>query len=385
MDLIRNRYLVYPVLFVAFFFALDKIFLLPEVRDNFIQPGGMIYYRQRQEQLKKFKALACQAERDRRLVAVLGDSRSFALGQDMIKEERHRDIDLFNFSGPQAIPVYHLYIAEKLLQGGCLPDAILLGVAPDTMNQNSPVFVSPNLNFGVDARFIERYRTLIPTDVYDSYRGTRRFALAGLGFSLNEFLARVQGSLAAEKTEFGAEIALLEGTLGRGEGGARRALLEGILRSSLKNLTLYRFDQSQHRLVLDATRGAQYSWFGSMDDAELQEETRRLREFYLSRFAPSAEQMYFYERLLERAAEARVPVHVFWPRVNPHLRKVYAGEKQITNLWRAMQRVAAKHDASSIDLNRTEAAACRHYYDASHLSISCFPAITTFLLDRLSP
>lgn len=388
MDLLRNKFLIYPVLFVAALFVVDKLFLLPEVRDAFIQPGGMIYYRQRQEQLKTLRAQACDPERKGRLVAVLGDSRSFALGQDMIRQDRHREFSIFNFSGPQAMPVYHLYLAEKMLGGRCRPDVLLMGVAPDAMNRHSPVFVSPNLNFGVDEAFVERYRTLIPGDVYSAYLNTRRFALAGLGFNLNEFLIRVEGSLAAEKTEFGAEIALLEKTLQSGgtngdRSAGRRKLLEGILRSSQKNLSLYSFENSQHRLILDATRGAQYAWFGVMDDAELKRETERLQKYYLSRFVPSAEQMYFFSRTLRLARRAGVRVLVFWPRVNPHLNKVYQNEPQITALWDEMRRISEAHGADVVDLNREAGAACSHYYDASHLSISCFPDITAFLLDRL--
>lgn len=388
MDLLRNKYLTVPVLFVAVLFVLDKLFLLPEVRDAFIQPGGMIYYRQRQEQLKTLRARACAPDRKDRLAVVLGDSRSFALGQDMIRQERHRDVSIFNFAGPQAIPVYHLYLAERMLRGECRPDFILLGLAPDAMNQASPVFVSPNLNFGVDEAFVNAHRTFIPDDVYASYRNTRRFALAGLGFNLNEFLERIQGSLTAEKTEFGAEIMLLEKTLQSGgdsaaEGGARRKLLEGILRSNQKNLSLYSFEHSQHRLVLDATRGAQYSWFGSMSDEELRRETERLRKYYLSRFAPSAEQMYFYRSLLRRSENVGVRTLVFWPRVNPYLNKVYREEPQIQALWREMQRAAGAYGADIVNLNEEERTRCSHYYDASHLSISCFPDITAFLLDRL--
>ncbi len=384
MDLLRNKFLLYPILFIAVLFVLDKIFLLPEVRDNFIQPGGMIYYRQREEQLATLRTFACREDRKERLVAVLGDSRSFALGQDMIPRDRRDEFAIFNFSGPQAMPVYHHYLAEKMLVGNCRPDVLLMGIAPDAMNHNSPVFVDPNLNFGVDRAFIERHRALIPDDVYASYENTRRFALAGLGLSVGEFFERLEGSLAAEQTDFGMEINLLEKTIGSdNEDSARRQLLEGILRSNLKNLTLYRFANSQHRLVLDATRGAQYAWFGVMEDAELRKETDRLRDFYLSRFLASPEQLYFYEQTLALARRSGVQVLVFWPRVNPHLIEAYRGEPRIGTLWSEMDRIARLHGAKTIDLNGDERAACSEYYDASHLSISCFPVITEFLLNQL--
>ncbi|MCB1171432.1 MAG: hypothetical protein KDK25_13890, partial [Leptospiraceae bacterium] len=39
---------------LAFLFLADKIFLIPEVRDSFMQPGGMVYYRPRLHQLDRF-------------------------------------------------------------------------------------------------------------------------------------------------------------------------------------------------------------------------------------------------------------------------------------------------------------------------------------------
>ncbi len=77
----KATYLLWPIVFILALFLLDKLFLLPEVRDNFLQPGGSIYYRQRVEQLEIFRKAAPELRaRKFKVGVVLGDSRSFSIG-----------------------------------------------------------------------------------------------------------------------------------------------------------------------------------------------------------------------------------------------------------------------------------------------------------------
>lgn len=71
MDLITKRFLILPAVFIAVLFVLDKIFLLPEVRDHFIQPGGMMYYRQRARQVDLYNEFAKNPPPGTKLAVVL--------------------------------------------------------------------------------------------------------------------------------------------------------------------------------------------------------------------------------------------------------------------------------------------------------------------------
>ncbi|MBE7440505.1 MAG: DUF1574 family protein [Spirochaetales bacterium] len=349
---------------LATLFVLDKLFLLPEVRDNFIQPGGMIYYRQRARQIEPFRRFACE-HADSRVTLVLGDSRVFALGQDMLDKEDRRKWEIWNFAGPQAIPAYHYYLARKLIDTACPPRYLLLGVAPDSFNRNAAVFASPVLNFGTDGLFAEQEKTHIPAEALRAYAQTRRFALHGLGFSFNTFIVRLRGSLS-----------------GHGQSGPEDEL-SLIMEAPADSLLLYSLEHSPHRRVLDRLRGAQFAWIGQMSDDDLKEETRRLKEFYLSRFRVSPEQVYFFRRTVEIAERSGVKTLLFWPRVNPHLQKAYTEHPALQALWREMQILVARAGGSSVDLNQEDRARCESYYDASHLSATCFKDITPFLLEKL--
>jgi len=349
---------------LAGLFVLDKIFLLPEVRDHFIQPGGMIYYRQRARQIEPFRRFSCE-NRDSRVVLVLGDSRVFALGQDMLDKEERKDWEIWNFAGPQAIPAYHYYLARKLIDTACPPRYLLLGVAPDSFNRNAAVFASPVLNFGTDGVFVEQEKTHIPEEALSALATRRRFALHGLGFSLNTLVVRIRGSLAGHgQAEPVDEISL-------------------IMEAPADSLLLYSLEHSPHRRVLDRLRGAQFAWVGQMSDVELKEETRRLKDFYLSRFRVAPEQVYFFRRTVELAGRSGVKTLLFWPRVNPHLQQAYTEHPALQALWREMEYIVKQAGGSVVDLNLEEEARCESYYDASHLSATCFKKITPFLLEKL--
>ena len=385
MEPLRAPYLIYPVVFVVGLFLLDKIFLLPEVRSNFIQPGGMLYYAQRRQQIREFPKEIAALGRDQHVVVVFGDSRSFALGDLPAKFVKGPRWDVFNFAGPQAVPAYHAFLAERLFRGLRRPDYLLLGISPDAFNRNTGVFATPVLAYGVDAEWIEMSRTHIPLRDYEAYLSTRRFALAGMQFSMNELVRRTRGTLSGSGGLSPGELAALTNLMLDSRGldqkmGPLVALLQG---ASTPNLAQYSLERSPQAAILRMGRGAQYAWFGAAQDSALKQDTERLVSLYLQSFAYSAEQMYFYRRTLELAREAGVRVLVFQPRVNPHMVAAYRREPLIGGITKEIERVARQVGADFVDLNERPEANCKAFYDASHMSISCFPVITKFLLSRL--
>src|SRR5690606_14038665 len=97
-----------------------------------------------------------------------------------------------------------------------------------------------------------------------------------------------------------------------------------------EDLKYYNYYKSPHRTILNATGGAQLAWWGRMSDEKLKAETDQLVSLYLQRFVVSQEQMFFLERAMKRIKKAGGTAVVFWPAVNPHLRKVYEEEPAIS-------------------------------------------------------
>ena len=190
----KNKPLYILIGCIAFLFLADKVFLIPEVRDSFMQPGGMVYYRHRIHRLDLYRK-AMEKPSDKRRVVVLGDSRSFGIGTSMAQLAGKDDVEIWNFAGPQAVPAYHLFVLERILEADRKPDAIILGLSPDALGRNAGIFASPVLNYGVDSEFIESYRTQIPDRDLDTYANSRRFAVVGMQFSIRTLIRRIKGSL----------------------------------------------------------------------------------------------------------------------------------------------------------------------------------------------
>jgi len=377
MFLLKYRYLLFFPFLIFVVFLIDKIFLIELVRDHFIQPGGMLYYRQRKEQLNLLKKELPNIEKDgKRLIIVLGDSRSLGLGQEIANIIQQKQLEIWNFSGTQAIPAYHYYIAKKILKFA-KPDSFYIGISPDAFNRNAGIFASPVLNYGVDEEFIKNYRSLIPDTDYQVYKKTRRYALAGLQFSFRTFIKRLKGTLFQTDIEevlkkFHIDYSKLS--------LEEKKMLQVLYSFREENLDFYDYYKSPQRMLLNLTKGAQYAWFGRMNDNELKKETEKLKNLYLNQFVLSQEQLIFLELLLEEIHQNRSKAVVFFPRVNPYLRELYLKIPEIQFIKKRVEELSNQYNYPPVDFNDNNVLNCNDYYDASHLSVSCFPDVLKVLI-----
>ncbi|GIX41898.1 MAG: hypothetical protein KatS3mg129_1631 [Leptospiraceae bacterium] len=377
MFLIKKPHLLFFPLLIAGIFLIDKIFLLENVRDHFIQPGGMLYYRQRKEQLGILKKYILHNDNKKNtLIIVLGDSRSLGLGQEIANYIKKNELDIWNFAGPQAVPAYYFYIAKKIFKF-TKPDYFYIGISPDAFNRNAGIFASPVLNYGVDKEFIETYRTLIPDRDYTVYKKTRLYALAGLQFSFRTLIKRIKGSLfQTDIEEILKKFNINYNKLTLEE----KKILQTLYSFREENLSFYNYYKSPQRLLLNMTKGAQYAWFGKMNDNELKKETEKLKNLYLNQFIISQEQLIFLEFLLREIQKNQSKAILFFPRVNPYLREMYKEVPEIQFIKREITNKANQYNFPIIDFNDDKIINCNDYYDASHLSVSCFPDVLRVLL-----
>lgn len=385
MTLLRNKYLFWPLIFLFVLFSLDKLFLLPGVRDRFIQPGGMMYYRQRETQLETLRRDLRKAPSREKQIIVLGDSRSFAIGSVVAKFVGYPQYKVYNFAGPQALPVYHSYMAEQIFMKPERPGYLFLMVAPDSFNKNSGILFSPNMNWGLPAEYIERFRDKFPEKDYERYETSRRFALPGMQFSFKKLIERFHNTISSSGGGDGlAEMMMIARTF-KGAIDSRNMNEVVTAMAGVKNedLSVYSLEKSPYRKVLDYLGGAQYSWFGFMSDDKLREETERLTGIYLKRFEISEDQFFFLEKTLRHARDSGTKTVVFMPLLNPYLKKAYAETEVISAVKERIQKEAHRYGATYIDLNDVPEAACSQFYDASHLSINCFPDIVRVLMQTL--
>ena len=387
MNLYRHRFLFYPLIFFIALFLLDKIFLLPEARNNFIQPGGMLYYSQRESQIRKLRAHLARKKPGEKILVVFGDSRSFALGDYGFKMVGIHGVSVYNFAGPQALPAYHAYLAGRLFKGVNRPDYLLMGISPDGFNRQAGILASPVMNHGLSREFIDEYRSQFPKADYKTYESSRRYALAGMGFSMKTLIVRAKNTLFGSKKSGSIPLpAILAFTrqygvkMSPGDLAGIVKLLGGAAKNDLKRYSLKNSPQAE---MLGRGRGAQYAWFGRASAEKLKRDTDRLAGVYFRNFTVASEQFFFLEETLRRARAANIKTLVFRPRVNPYLLEKFKQLPLAHDIWRRVERISRSHGARALDLNRAPETSCSVFYDASHLSITCFPPITRFLARNL--
>lgn len=300
MYFLRAKYLLYPLFFLIVLFVADKIFLLPEVRRAFVQPGGAMYYYQREAQIETVKEKLPALNQTHRTLVVFGDSRSFsignlaaAVGETMMGYET-RGWRLYNFAAPQAVPAYHAYLAERLFQGppDRRPEYLIMGVAPDVFNRQSFQFADPVLKFGVSHEFVGRHRTHIPARDHEAYVTSRRYALVGMNFSLKTMFQRTVAEFQEPQPLPDTERFAMMGMMMSLQSGdqtpeAIRDIMENVgpyltamNDTQEEDWTLYSFEASPQRQLLDLAQGAQYVWSGAAGNRELRAETDRLVSLY---------------------------------------------------------------------------------------------------------
>ncbi|MBX7058106.1 MAG: DUF1574 domain-containing protein [Leptospirales bacterium] len=382
MDYLRSPYLLYPLMFSAALLLLDKLFLLPEVRDCFLQPGGMVYYRQRQGMLETLPE-KLRPSAGAGVAVVFGDSRSFAVSNWSLYATGDHRLSVYNFAGPQANLAYHAYLAERIFQGPLRPEILWLGLSPDAFNRNGFLFGDPVLKFGVDSTFVDQYRSEIPAPDLEVYESSRRFALPGMNFSFRALVRRLRGELQGEARYSPLVAQAQAGALMQGwqiPESQRAAFADAVFRPQRDSLEDYCYATNPERIRLDGANGAQFNWFGQADDKKLREESERLRKLYLNHFLVSQEQFFYFSKVLRRARQSGARIVVFWPRVNPYLQKAYAGEPAIAAVWRRVVQMTEAAGGAALNLNETGAMRCNLFYDASHMSYSCFPEVSALLL-----
>lgn len=382
------RYLLVPLFTLFALFVADKIFLIPEVRDQFLQPGGMVYYRQRMRQIDKFKAYARSKPSDTKLLVVMGDSRAFAIGNLPAHYIGRKEWRIYNFAGPQASPAYFDFLSRRLFVPDAKPGYLILEISPESFNRNSGILGSTVLNHGTSGDYVASVRTMIPRSDLESYANTRRFALYGLPFSFRDLVLRTRGTLFPQKvkTPFdGIPMEALTSGFREVYGPAiewQQGLMQSLTSAQKHNLDQYSIDRSHEVQFLDLMNGGQYVWYGTATDEQLKADTDRIAGLYLKRFQVSEEQVYFFLATLDRARDEGIRTVVYWPQVNPHLEELLAKDERISILKKRLTREALDRGARVFDLAEQKETRCRSFYDASHLSIQCFPAITGFLLDQ---
>lgn len=335
----KKKYIYYPLIYLFILFLVDKVFLLDYFQKEFLQDGNVIYYRQRHLLFERMKK---EVPKDpRKLAVAFGDSRAYAFSEKLLTNDYKKDWTVYNFSGPQAPPIYAFYWFEKMIQNNIKPDLVIFTISPEGFYDALRLVHQPVLRLGVDEEFVKRHWNDIPKEDRREYIIDKLIAFRSIEFDYKLFMSRLK-----------------EGELDQ-----------------------YDPEKNSHMAILNLFKGEQLAYTALVNDYKrLNKDARRMRKLYFSNFEVDQTQFTFTEKLLKLAKEHGITVFVTWPKVYKELRKEYEKEK-IRVVWQGkLKKLVQKYGMNFYNFNKITD--CDLFYDASHQSNLCFEEQINFLIEE---
>lgn len=331
----KINYIYKPVIFLFLFFVADKIFLLPYFKKEFVQSGNVVYYRQREMLLDRLQ----KRKSDKKLILAFGDSRAYAFSDLSLNDKLKEQWELYNFSAPQAAPVYSLFMLEKMIQNGVVPNAIFLVISPEGFDDKKGLIHSPFMKFGADINFIQKYWSDFPAKDRREFMMDNLFAVAGVEFDINLLLSR-----------------LLSGELNQ-----------------------YNKIYNKNIMVLNLYKGESLGYVTPFNDiTQLKKKSSQLKSIYLRNFQLDNTQFYFLEKFYQLAAKNKIQVISIWPKVYSEYKDALNELDLENKWWQRINLLSEKYGMASLDFNRI--VKCDLFYDASHQSAQCIQEETEDLI-----
>ncbi|WCL50922.1 DUF1574 domain-containing protein [Leptospira sp. GIMC2001] len=338
-----KKFLLYPVYFLLVLFIIDKIFLIDFFRKDFIQPGNAMFYFQRNQLQERIKNDPSLEKGNKKLAVALGDSRAYPFSEPGLSEKEKDNWIIYNFSSPQAVPMYSLMRYERLIEDGIVPDLLYVAISPESFDDSKGAIYDPFMRLGMDEKFKKDYWDLIPWSARYDYILGKVFAFYGLKLDFKMLLDRYKYNRMSDyNPEFNEEVMILN--LGKGE-----------------YLGYATFANNESKLKKDAIR---------------------IKNIYLNRFVVDDTQFLFIEKLLALAEKKGTKVFLVWPRVYIDYRESYRELGLDKHWWGKIKSLANEYKAQAIDFNVESS--CDIFNDASHQSIQCFTEQMNYIFDRYS-
>ncbi len=377
MDLLRARFLWYPLAVLLAIIVVDKVFLLDAVKEHTVlwKKIEPLFYESRVDLFAQLRTeYGTRAARGEHLGLVFGSSRGGEFNAEEFTRARPGAFT-YNFSAPLAPPSYFYYWLDRILSAGMRPGFAVVECDPLLFSQQAAGY---SLAYGYDAAFMLRHT--------DFFRDTRRdFRAEGAGFSVDEsetfFLKRL----------FALYRYPLEWKTIEENNEEHSAIVPG---TGLITIRGRDFKKNLREIVLDANRrnlgGIPNPLSFSLPEDEIAKDADRMEQLHLKSGFPAPTQVIFFKKLITRLALEKIPVVVYWPLSAPALRAKYQANGLFESFQAPVREFLAETARENPDVSIAfldpyddESLTCRVFIDSSHLSGACFPAITARLASRL--
>jgi hypothetical protein len=375
----QKKILLAPIVLLAGVFALDKVFLVPAVRD-FFQPWQKIeppLYASRFDLYNLYRdSYAKDKAAGRKIGVVFGSSRSAEFDTDAISKQLAGS-KTYNFSAPFACPAFHYYWLHRMVQDEVLPDYALIETDLILFNERAVEF---SLGYAYDAAFVLRN-----TD----WQGPRTRAR---GFSTDEaetfFLKRLFATY-RYPPDFAAPAKNAETIFVPAPDGSITPRQAGEFRDSLL--------AHMHKINEIKLGGIPNLLSSQLPPDQMRKDAKNMASIHLQGYRLSRTQTAFFRRMLVDLSEGGRQIILYKPVLTPEFneeyqaftqahnanaRSILSAEKELSDIIQE-ERARLDPEGKKIRYVHPQQLQCKIFVDSVHLSGRCFPELEKILFSGL--
>ncbi len=377
MDLLKNRFLLWPVVLLGALLCVDKIFLLSTVREytsHYMKIEDMFYESRRLLLPDLIEDYHNRSPKGQKLGIILGTSRSSEFSTHEIAKHIPNSYT-YNFSAPQAGHSYHAYWLDQILKSGARPSFIILESGAIPLGDNTNRFP---LTHSMDPAFMWKHLELFPESTGPDWHGG--------GFSTDDFeryvLNRMFASYRFPMDLRAARQNHEEQVFPDPVIGAR--FLTGI---EIRRKVTANMDAANHGNL----GGIPNPHTLELPEHLMQRDAEAVSLQHLPRpYRPGRSQAYFLRFMVELAAREKIPMVIYWPPVVSQFtaikEKIGASQQADKGIATITEDVKKKYPGAHIAVLNVDADApmkCRIFFDAIHIAGRCYPELTEKITQAL--
>lgn len=337
-----KNYVYFPILILLSLFLVDKIALLPVIEDCCIQRGLEIFFSSsRNNEFPAEKRVNKAFKQKKRVAFSFGSSLAYGFYFNKSKEylaatkkqppetqNKIRDWEIIHFGIPGSTVISHYVRLEQMLERGLKPNLILVELAPNSFNANSPWYTAEIVN-AIPLDFALKHFSEIPLEHFRKILISRMFVLS------NKKLGKPTETY---------------------------NLLHGYFQKFIYDYG----KQEEQQTSPESFRVGQET----VANAFLSQSLLQVLKLNFTNYKVAPDLAVYAHLLLAKAKKEKIPIVFWFPALHPLARNAISGTNTPSS-WEAFLKDSPEISSQYIDMNYPENF-CDEFMDPMHMGVSCF-------------
>lgn len=337
-----KNYVYIPILILLSLFLVDKISLLPVIEDCCIQRGLEIFFTSsKNNEFPAEERVKKAFGQNKKVVYSFGSSLAYGFYFNKSKEyltatkkqpleiqNKIRDWEIIHFGIPGSTVVSHYVRLEQMLERGLKPNLILVELAPNSFNANSPWYTAEIVN-AIPLDFALKHFSEIPLAHFRKILISRIFVLSN--------------------KKLGRPIETYN-------------LLHGYFQKFIYD---YGKQEEQQTSPKSFRVGEE-----TVASAFLSQSLLQVLKLNFTNYKVAPDLAVYAHLLLAKAKKEKIPILFWFPALHPLARNAIS-ETNTPSSWEAFLKDSPEISSEYIDMNYPENF-CDEFMDPMHMGVSCF-------------